>query len=67
MKGWTYNVKKYITCPNKGCLARVNIDESPESSRVLGVVRCSLIEGEVDCDQECVHRMNQRRIIDSES
>lgn len=61
MKGWTYKVNKYITCPNEGCLARVSVEESPESSHALGVVGCSLIEGEVDCDQECVRRMNLKR------
>ncbi len=65
MKGWVYKVKKYITCPNLGCLARVSFEESPESSRVLGATGCSLIEGEVDCGQECIIRMNQRRELEN--
>ena len=52
---------KKITCPVKGCLADLEYEENPESARVLGATACSLIEGEVDCDQECVRLMNIRR------
>lgn len=53
--------KARITCPNKGCLATLRLSENPENGRVLAAETCSLIEGEVDCDQECVRRINLRR------
>lgn len=52
---------KYVTCPMKGCLAELHYEENPETSRILGATACSLIEGEVDCDQECVRLINIRR------
>lgn len=54
-------MQKNITCPVKGCLAQLSYQENPETSRILGATACSLIDGEVDCDQECVRRMNQKR------
>lgn len=54
-------MQKQITCPVKGCLATLEYEESPETARVLGATACSLIEGEVDCEQECVRLMNIRR------
>ena len=54
-------MNKNITCPVHGRLAKLEFQESPESSRVLGATKCSLIEGEVDCEQECVRLMNVKR------
>lgn len=51
-------MKRYITCPVKGCLAKLTYQENPETGRVLGATACSLIEGEVDCEQECVRLIN---------
>ncbi len=54
-------MKKQITCPELATLCEVEVEESPESSRILGATKCSLIEGEVDCDQECVRLLNIKR------
>jgi hypothetical protein len=54
-------MKKRITCPEKGTLCELTFEVSPESSRILGATKCSLIEGEVDCDQECVRLLNLHR------
>ena len=54
-------MKKKITCPLHGCSAVLSYQESPETSRILGATACSLIDGEVDCGQECVHLINMRR------
>ena len=51
-------MRKAITCPLRGCLAEIVYEDSPESSRILGVMACSLLDEIVDCDQECVRRMN---------
>ena len=52
---------KKITCPVLGCLATLAYEENPETGRLLGATACSLIEGEVDCDQECVRLINIKR------
>ncbi len=53
-------MEKRITCPALGCFAKLEYEENPESGRILGATACSLIEGEVDCDQECVRLLNIR-------
>jgi hypothetical protein len=58
---------KKVTCPVRGCLADLVYEESPESSRILGATACSLIEGEVDCEQECVRLINIRRAGESKA
>jgi hypothetical protein len=57
-------MKKYITCPVHGTKCELTYQESAESSRILGATSCSLIEGEVDCDQECVRLLNIKRAED---
>ncbi len=54
-------MEKKITCPVKGCLANLHYEENPENSRIMGATACSLLEGEVDCEQDCVRLMNIRR------
>ena len=54
-------MKKHITCPIRGTLCEITYQESAETSRILGATRCSLIEGEVDCEQECVRLLNIKR------
>lgn len=54
-------MKKLITCPIQFCLAELEYEVSPENARILGATRCSLIEGEVDCEQECIARMKHRQ------
>lgn len=54
-------MKKMITCPVKGCLAELSYEVNPESAKLLGATACSLIEGEVDCDQDCIKLLNIRR------
>lgn len=54
-------MRKNITCPVEGCLAKLDYEENPETGRLLGATACSLIEGEVDCEQECVRLMNIKR------
>ena len=51
-------MEKCITCPVRGRLANLRCEVNPETSRIVGAIRCSLIEGEVDCEQECVKRLN---------
>lgn len=54
-------MKKQITCPEHGTICYLEFEESAETSRILGATGCSLIEGEVDCDQECVRLINLKR------
>lgn len=51
-------MKKRVTCPEHGTLCELTYEVSPETSRILGATQCSLIDGEVDCDQECVRLLN---------
>lgn len=53
-------MKMNLTCPVRGCLVQLGCQIDPETSRILGATSCSLIDGEVDCDQECVRLMNVR-------
>jgi len=48
-------------CPVNGCLAELVVQDDPETSKVLGVLACSEIEGEVDCEQGCLHQINLKR------
>jgi hypothetical protein len=54
-------MKKLITCPVQFCLAELQYEVSPENAKILGATKCSLIDGEVDCDQECIKRMKLRQ------
>ncbi len=54
-------MEKKITCPKLGCFAKLEYEESPETGRILGATACSLIDGEVDCEQECVRLLNIRQ------
>ena len=54
-------MKKLITCPIQFCLAELQYEVSPENAKILGATKCSLIEGEVDCEQECIVRMRARQ------
>lgn len=51
-------MKRKIKCPLHGTMEEVTYQVDPETSLVLGATGCSKIEGEVDCDQECIHLMN---------
>ena len=48
-------MKKKIKCPVHGEEVEITFQVDPETSQILGATGCSLIEGEVDCDQECIH------------
>ena len=54
-------------CPVSGCLAELVVQDDPETSKILGVVACSLIEGEVDCEQGCLHQINLEREKDRQA
>lgn len=54
-------MKKHITCPVHGTYAELHYEVDPESAKILGATACSLIEGEVDCDQECIARLRLRQ------
>lgn len=54
-------MKKQITCPVHGTLAELHYEVDPEGAKILGVTACTLIEGEVDCEQQCVVRMRMRQ------
>ena len=53
-------MKKQITCPVHGTVQEVTYQVDPETSLILGATKCTKMEGEVDCDQECIHLMNIR-------
>jgi hypothetical protein len=59
-------MKRKITCPEKATLVELEYVESPETGRILGVVSCSAFKpcNSVDCDEECIHRMNRRRMAE---
>ena len=54
-------MKERITCPERGTICYLEYQESPETSRILGATGCSLMDGEVTCDQECVRLLNIKR------
>jgi hypothetical protein len=54
-------MKKRITCPEHGTICYLEYQESPETSRILGATGCSLMEGPVNCSQECVRLLNLKR------
>jgi len=54
-------MKKRIQCPIADCPATVEYEENPETARIVGATGCSMIEGEVDCEQECIRLINIKR------
>jgi hypothetical protein len=61
-------MRKLVTCPEHGCMAEIEFHEDPTDGHIQGIVRCSVFQpdDDVDCDQECARRLNQRFLEDRE-
>jgi hypothetical protein len=55
-------MRKLVTCPEHGCVTEIEYHEDPTDGHIQGIVRCSILASpeDVDCDQECARRLNQR-------